>query len=84
MLLFRSEETVNRWCEERDVPRRPLVSLEQIWKLARAWYENRLTVESRRPAPDEMVRIFASIGLEGSFWDPKSDDWTSPSQKSQR
>ena len=32
-----------------------------------------LTVESRRPGPDEMVSIFASIGLEGSFWDPRAD-----------
>ena len=55
MLLFRSEENVNAWCRERGVPRQPLVSLEQLWRLALTWYENRLTVESRRPAPSEMV-----------------------------
>jgi hypothetical protein len=75
MLLFRSEETVNRWCQAQNVPRRPLVSLEQLWRLAVVWYENRLTPESRRPAPDEMVQIFASIGLTGPFWDPKADQW---------
>jgi hypothetical protein len=70
MLLFRSEETVNRWCEARDLPRRPLISLDQLWQLALAWYANRLTVESRRPGPNEMVEVFASIGLTGPFWDP--------------
>lgn len=75
MVLFRSEEQVNRWCAERGTPRRPLVSLEQLWQLALAWYENRLTVQSRRPDANEMVRIFASVGLEGPFWDPKSDQW---------
>ena len=70
MLLFRSEETVNRWCEARDLPRRPLISLNQLWQLAVAWYANRLTVESRRPGPNEMVEVFASIGLTGPFWDP--------------
>ena len=75
MLLFRSEEHVNRWCEDHDVPRRPLVSLDQIWQLSLAWYENRLTIESRRPAPDQMVEIFSSVGLDGPFWDPKSDQW---------
>jgi hypothetical protein len=75
MLLFRSEETVNTWCEERNLPRRPLISLEQLWQLAVTWYGNRLMVESRRPAPDEMVSIFASIRLTGPFWDPKSDQW---------
>lgn len=75
MLLFRSEENVNAWCRERGVPRRPLVSLDQLWKLALVWYENRLTLESRRPAPAEMVSVFASIGLTGSFWDPAADHW---------
>ena len=66
---------MNRWCESHKVPRRPLINLEQLWQLAVVWYENRLTAESRRPAPDEMVKVFASIGLTGPFWDPKSDLW---------
>jgi hypothetical protein len=37
------------------------------------WYGNRLTVESRRPGPEEMASIFAAIGLEGPFWDPQTD-----------
>jgi hypothetical protein len=41
------------------------------------WYAKRLTVDSRRPGPDEMVEIFAGIGLEGPFWDPKADEWRS-------
>jgi hypothetical protein len=77
MLLFRSEDTVNRWCKEQGIPRRPIISLEQLWYLAVAWYENRLTVESRRPGPDEMVAIFSKIGLAGPFWDPKADQWKS-------
>jgi hypothetical protein len=75
MLLFRSEETLNQWCESHQLPRRPLVSLEQLWQLAVIWYANRLTAESRRPAADEMVSVFASIGLTGPFWDPKADEW---------
>ena len=77
MLLFRSEETLTQWCEARGLAKRPLINLNQLWYLARTWYENRLTVESRRPAPDEMREIFARIGLEGSFWDPKADQWHS-------
>lgn len=75
MLLFRSEETVKAWCGARQLPVRPLVKLDQLWELARRWYENRLTPDSRRPKPDEMVDIFASIGLTGPFWDPTSDQW---------
>jgi hypothetical protein len=75
MLLFRSEENVSRWCETRGIPVRPLIRLDQLWHLATTWYENRLTVDSRRPAADEMVAIFASTGLTGPFWDPKTDRW---------
>jgi hypothetical protein len=75
MLLFRSEEKVNAWCAQRGLPRRPLVSLDQLWFLATTWYGSRLTVDSRRPGPDEMVSIFSQIGLEGPFWDPKADQW---------
>jgi len=77
MLFFRSEEHVNEWCTLNGTPKRPLISLDQLWQLAVTWYGNRLTIESRRPAPDEMVGIFSEIGLEGSFWDPRSDQWAS-------
>ena len=73
MLFFRSEEHVQRWCQTRDLPVRPILSLEQLWHLAMTWYGNRLTIESRRPGPNEMASIFAAIGLEGPFWDPQSD-----------
>jgi hypothetical protein len=75
MLLFRSEETVKGWCSAHNLPVRPMINLDQLWRLAKTWYGSRLTVESRRPAADEMAAIFASIGLAGPFWDPTSDQW---------
>ena len=69
MLLFRSEEHVDRWCRVRGLARRPLVTLEQLWQLAVAWYGNRLTVESRRPVGDEVRHIFQEIALRGEFWE---------------
>lgn len=74
MLFFRSEERVEEWCREKGVPKRAILSLDQLWKLAVAWYSNRLTPEARRPQPDEIRRIFAGIGLTGPFWDPQSDE----------
>jgi hypothetical protein len=73
MLFFRSEEHVNEWCRANGQQRRPLVTLRQLWQLSVAWYANRLTPEARRPAPGEMVAIFARIGLAGPFWDPEAD-----------
>lgn len=74
MLFFRSEETVEKWCEANNFPVRLLITLDQLWFLAVTWYGNRLTADSRRPAPDEMVKILSEVGLTGPFWDPKADD----------
>jgi len=43
MLLFRSEESVEKWCAERSLPVNPMITLDQLWEMAQAWYSNRLT-----------------------------------------
>lgn len=68
MLLFRSEEHVDRWCVQRRVPKRPLVTLDCLWALAVAWYGNRLTPEARRPMGEEIRAIFDTLGLTDAFW----------------
>jgi hypothetical protein len=73
MLFFRSEERVREWCSATGSSLRPLVRIDQLWEMARAWYSTRLQPDSRRPQPAEMRRIFARIGLVGDFWDPQSD-----------
>jgi hypothetical protein len=50
-----------------------LVTVPQLWELAIAWYATRLSPDARRPAPAEMRRIFAQIGLDDPFWDPEAD-----------
>ena len=73
MLFFRSEERVREWCRDRGQPVRPIVTMQQLWGLALAWYATRLDPAARRPKPDEMVRIFAGLGLTDPFWDPRAD-----------
>jgi hypothetical protein len=73
MLFFRSEEHVRKWCSATGYPLRPVVRMEQLWELARAWYSTRLQPESRRPQPAEMRQIFGRLGLVEDFWNPQSD-----------
>lgn len=73
MLFFRSEERVGEWCSAHELPVRPLVTMAQLWGLAKAWYTTRLRPDSRRPQPDEIRAIMKSLGLTGDFWDPQSD-----------
>jgi hypothetical protein len=73
MLFFRSGERIREWCTQRGLPVRPIVTLDQLWRLSVAWYDNRMSPDARRPQPDEIRGIFAGIGLTGPFWDPQSD-----------
>ena len=68
MLAFRSEGHVDRWLELRGLPRGAAFSLEQLWRLAEAWYANRMARDWRRRTPAEAEALFAGLGLEGEFW----------------
>jgi len=68
MLLFRSEEHIERWCSAWSQPRGAVLSLDQCWRLADAWYHNRMRPEWRRPTVDEAHALFARLGLIGDFW----------------
>jgi hypothetical protein len=68
MLLFRSEEHVGRWCRGHGIVPGAVLTREQIWSLARAWYEGRMGPEWRRRTVEEAQEVFAGLGLTGSFW----------------
>ena len=68
MLLFRSEEHLERWLGQRQLERGATLTMAQQWQLARIWYADRLSPQWRRRTPEEAERVFADIGLTGSFW----------------
>jgi hypothetical protein len=68
MLAFRSEEHVERWCRNMGLERGGLLTPEQQWRLAEAWYANRLAADWQRRTPAEAEALFAELGLEGDFW----------------
>jgi hypothetical protein len=68
MLLFRSEEHVARWCHNRGLPHGGILTLEQLWELATAWYTNRMAPDWRRRTAQEAEAVFEGIGLTGAFW----------------
>jgi hypothetical protein len=69
MLLFRSEEHVDRWCRSRRMERGAILTLEQVWGLARAYYgPDRRDAAWRRKTADESAAVFAELGLTSPFW----------------
>jgi len=73
MLLFRSEAHLNRWCQARQLPRSEILSLDQIWALAKAWYGDRLQPDFTGRTIAEAHRIFSQLGLTSPFWYLPSD-----------
>jgi hypothetical protein len=69
MLLFRSEEHVDNWCQQWNQPHGATLTLEQGWSLAQQWYgPDRRDPTWRRYSMDEAHAIFASLGLTSPFW----------------
>ena len=69
MLLFSSEEHIDRWCEMWGQPRGGTLSLEQGWNLANAWYsKDRRDADWRRKTLEEATAFFETIGMTGPFW----------------
>lgn len=68
MLLFRSEEHRDTWLSARGLEHGATLSVEQQWKLARIWYQDRMSPEWRRRSPDAAQGVFDSLGLTGDFW----------------
>ena len=69
MLFFRSEEHVDRWCAAWRFDRGAVLSLEQGWKLAQAWYSpDRRDPSWRRRTLEETEALFVDLGLTSEFW----------------
>ena len=69
MLLFRSEEHVERWCAAWRLPRGATLTLEAGWRLAQAWHgPDRRDPAWRRRTVAETETLFASLELTQSFW----------------
>jgi len=68
MLLFRSEQHVDRWCAQWNRPRGGTLSQAQGWKLAQLWYGDRLSPQWRPLSAESAESVFREVGLVGEFW----------------
>jgi len=68
MLLFRSEEDVDAWCERTGTPRGATLDAARLHALARRWYGDRLKPNWQPRTPAQSQRILDDLGLRGEFW----------------
>jgi len=68
MLLFRSEEDAERWCERHGRAPGAVLGAARLWELARRWYGDRLDPGWRPRTVEASQAILTSLGLTGEFW----------------
>jgi len=73
MLLFRDEEHLDRWCSARDLSRGATLTPDQGWRLAHAWYKDKLRAVWRRHTLEETEALLADVGLTGAFWNLRGE-----------
>jgi len=68
MLLFRSEEWIERWCRRNNLERGEVLSVDQVWELSRLWYRDRLSPDYHGRSIEQVAEIFRQAGLKSKFW----------------
>jgi hypothetical protein len=68
MLLFQSEEWIDKWCKRNNLERGEVLPLQQVWKLSKLWYGNRLSMEYHGRSTEQVAEIFKQAGLKSKFW----------------
>ena len=68
MLLFQSEEWIERWCKRNNLERGEALSVAQVWELSKLWYHDRLSVDFHGRSLEQVAEIFKQAGLTSSFW----------------
>ncbi len=68
MLLFRSEEWIDKWCKRTHLDRGEVLTIHQVWELSKLWYQDRLSLEYHGRSVEQVAEIFKQAGLTSEFW----------------
>jgi hypothetical protein len=68
MLLFRSEEWIDKWCERNHLERGEILTISQVWELSKLWYANRMSTDFHGRSIEQVTEVFKMAGLKSKFW----------------
>ena len=68
MLLFQSEEWIAKWCKRNNLARGEVLTVSQVWKLSKLWYQDRLSLDYHGRSIEQVAEIFKQAGLMSKFW----------------
>jgi hypothetical protein len=67
MLIFRSEEHLDRWLAAGH-PAGERMTIDQQWALANSWFAGRHETAWTKRTPAEAETVLRDCGLTGTFW----------------
>ena len=68
MLLFQSEEWIDKWCKRIKLERGEILTINHVWELSKLWYQDRLSVNFHGRSIEQVAEVFRQAGLTSAFW----------------
>ena len=68
MLLFRSEEWIDKWRQRNNLERGEILTVNQAWELSKPWYGTRMSADFHGRSSEQVAEIFNQAGLTSKFW----------------
>lgn len=68
MLLFQSEEWIDKWCKRNNLDRGEVLTIQQVSELSKLWYQDRLSLDYHGRSIEQAQEIFKQAGLTSKFW----------------
>ena len=68
MLLFQSEEWIDKWCQRNNLAHGEVLTIQQVWELSKPWYSTRLSIDYHGRSVEQVAEIFKQAGLTSKFW----------------
>ncbi len=68
MLLFQSEEWIDKWCKRNHLEHGEILTIGQVWELSKLWYGNRMSVDFHGRSTEQVAEVFKQAGLISKFW----------------
>ncbi|KAK5993818.1 hypothetical protein PT974_07255 [Cladobotryum mycophilum] len=66
--LFQSESEVAQWRDTHGFPKGAIINFDQLWRLAKAWYEDKADRNYDRKSPQEVDDLYTRLGMTDPFW----------------
>ena len=59
---------MDKWCKEQKLERGGIVTIEQMWRLAKEFYQGKLKLDWSPKSKSEKQELFTELGLPAEFW----------------